>query len=122
MRRFALPAPISTNALFTNVPGKGRVVSKAYAAWKREAAQLLMAQRARPIEPPYRVSLTIPAEWRGDLDNAAKAPLDALQAAGVIRDDRLVSALAIARHAGGKGISAIVEHAGTEIEHRGVIS
>lgn len=104
----ALPAPISTNNLYRNVPGRGRVPTPEYKAWKEEAALRLMAQRARPMLPPYCIVLTIPAKWRGDLDNAAKAPLDALQSACVLRNDRDVADLRIIRAGGGPGIKVVV--------------
>jgi Holliday junction resolvase RusA-like endonuclease len=86
----AMPRPISTNALTRNLPGRGRVVTKEYTAWKREAARMLAAQRPLPrfAQP---VQITIYAGEGGvgmmDSDNCAKAMLDALKAAGVIHDD-----------------------------------
>lgn len=87
--RIALPWPPSTNALFTNVRGRGRVTSKEYADWKREAGWTLQAQR--PPKFPGRVEITIelcpPHSRRFDLDNRTKSTLDLLTAHQVIRDD-----------------------------------
>lgn len=85
-----LPAPISTNALFRNVPGRGRVMSKEYKLWKRLAEDTLRAQVPLP-RFALPVSVTFYVGERGigqmDSDNTAKAYLDALVRAGVIHDD-----------------------------------
>ena len=86
---FNLPYPPSTNNLFVNVPGRGRVTSKAYASWKKAAALSLMAQRVKPILGPVEVSLIIEEKnLRSDLDNHSKSAIDALVAAGIIETDR----------------------------------
>jgi crossover junction endodeoxyribonuclease RusA len=86
----ALPDPISTNNLFVNVPGRGRIMSKDYREWKKTAAQMLHVQKPLPrFALPVSVTLYVGEKGVGqmDADNAAKACLDALVAAGVIHDD-----------------------------------
>ena len=43
-----LPPPISTNGLFANVAGRGRVVTKEYKTWKAAAANTLLTQKPLP--------------------------------------------------------------------------
>lgn len=87
-----LPPPISVNNLFVNTRG-GRYTSPKYKAWKQQAAYMLMC--SQPVAPPYAIGIRVPATWRGDIDNSAKAILDALQTAEVIDNDRNVERLSI---------------------------
>lgn len=88
---FKLPTPPTTNNLFVNVQGVGRVLSKGYKVWRENAVKLLCTQR-RPAEPiTHFVSLDIRVpKQRGDLSNRLKAPEDALVKAGILKDDSLV--------------------------------
>jgi len=85
----ALPRPISTNSLFANIPGKGRIATTEYKAWKKHAGTLIGLQRATRFTVPVEVALYVGEKTVGqmDVDNTAKAYLDALTAAGVIQDD-----------------------------------
>lgn len=86
-----LPPPISTNALFANVPGKGRVTTKAYSAWKKLAVETLGAQEPLPaFSCPVNVTFFVGEVGvaQMDADNTAKAFMDALVTAGVLRDDK----------------------------------
>lgn len=86
----ALPGPISTNNLFRNVPGKGRVVTAEYASWKKRADQCIGAHLPCPrFTLPVEITLFVGENGVGqmDSDNTAKAYIDALKRAGVIRDD-----------------------------------
>lgn len=86
-----LPPPISTNGLFANVAGRGRVVTADYKAWKRKAADSLMVQKPLPhFVGPVTITLFVGEVGVGDMDsdNTAKAYLDALVKAKIIRDDK----------------------------------
>lgn len=85
----SLPNPISVNAMFSNVPGIGRVKSKRYAAWVKEAGWLIRSQRPGQVEPPVSVLIElVPQDKRKqDADNRIKACLDALVSSGVLSDD-----------------------------------
>lgn len=86
----ALPRPISTNNLFVNVPGRGRIMSKDYRAWKQRVVQVLAAQRPLPrFALPVEITFYVGERGIGqmDSDNTAKAYLDAIKVAGVIHDD-----------------------------------
>ncbi len=85
-----LPLPPSVNAMFANVPGKGRVKTKAYRAWRRAAlseASLDMIGK-RCIEGRFKATMTFAMPNGGDVDNRVKAILDLAQACGAIRDDK----------------------------------
>lgn len=86
-----LPKPMSLNNAYANVPGRGRVPTKALTAWKAEAAQLLACQRPLPrYDQPVWIRI-----WAGevgvnaqqDTDNMAKLIIDAIKREGIIKDD-----------------------------------
>lgn len=87
--RIALPWPPSTNALYLNVKGRGRVPTKEYLAWKQEAGWTLAAQRPPKFTRPVTITIELcpPHGRRFDLDNRAKATLDLLTLHLVIPDD-----------------------------------
>ena len=89
-----LPRPLSVNALFANVPGRGRVKSKRYRTWWQNAVQVATGIAdgkaiARPtFTGPVKICLFVPERGvKMDLDNAAKAYIDLLVHLGVIVDD-----------------------------------
>lgn len=84
----SLPFPMSTNRLYRAVKGRS-ILSEQYRAWKAEAAQMLMLQRAPRIAGPVSitVSLRAPDKRARDGDNLLKSTFDALKSYGVIEDD-----------------------------------
>lgn len=84
-----LPLPPSTNTMYVNVPGRGRVPSKKYREWKKQAAQSL--KRMPKVLVPVEVRIIIrPGKfWRrnSDIANREKAVTDALVTAGIIPQD-----------------------------------
>jgi crossover junction endodeoxyribonuclease RusA len=91
-----LPLPPSGNNLFKNIPGKGRVKTDAYRAWRKEAALIVMASRERVVGP-YEMEMVVgrPDKRRRDLSNTIKAAEDALKEGGAIVDDSLCERLEI---------------------------
>lgn len=92
-----LPAPPSTNMLFRNVRGKGRVRTEKYDAWLAEAGWKLRMQRPESVKGP--VVLVIGVERMSktaDIDNRIKAVADLLVKHRVIDDDKNVMAVAAA--------------------------
>jgi len=89
MIRLRLPFPPSVNSMYANVPGRGRVKSKQYAAWKNEALWELKAQKARPVEGEVSIwiGLVAPSKRAMDASNRIKSVEDALVAGGVLPDD-----------------------------------
>lgn len=87
-----LPYPPTVNALFRNVPGKGRVKTKRYLQWSRVASNEIMAQRVafpvNKIEGPFEVHITLDANRKGDIDNYVKAIIDVIVNMDVVDDDR----------------------------------
>lgn len=93
-----LPAPPSTNNLFLNMPGKGRIKSPEYRAWMTEAGWNIASQRkgAETMHAPVAVEIRLRRpRANADLDNRSKAVLDALQNHLVIGNDNLVHDLRI---------------------------
>lgn len=92
-----LPLPPSTNNLFINLPGKGRVKSGAYKAWQRQAsAALTFASWDMPAKP-YNVTIRLNMDHRGDIDNRVKPVLDLLVTHHVISGDQWVNELHVYR-------------------------
>lgn len=88
MTVLTLPVPPSVNALYANVPGKGRVKTAAYRAWLTEAGWAVRAQRPVPIVGEYELHIEVARNKRRDLDGYLKAPSDLLVSLGIIPDDR----------------------------------
>jgi Holliday junction resolvase RusA-like endonuclease len=110
-----LPSPPSVNAMFANVPGRGRVKTKAYKAWRTAAGWELIAQLAqrrlnghRPLFPG-RVTLLIDLQrGRGDASNRLKAAEDLLVTHHIIEDDRFVERCSIGWSDTVKGMQIVV--------------
>lgn len=71
--------------------------------WRKSAIPQINAQWGRPpISSRARISIKIraylAARQRPDVDGVAAAPLDALQAAGVLENDYCVDSLIVERH------------------------
>jgi Holliday junction resolvase RusA-like endonuclease len=91
---FKLPAPPTTNQLFANVRGKGRVKTLAYRAWLQNAGIILNASRVGKrltFEVPAAVTVRIgKCNQAKDADNQLKPVVDLLVAAGILRGDNLL--------------------------------
>lgn len=95
-----LPKPISTNKLFANIRGKGRVKTKRYMTWRNAAQWMFQADKPKRILGPVEVDIFIPDSFRGDIDNSLKCLLDSLVEYGCIEDDRHIVSLAVKRYSG----------------------
>ncbi|MFE3839536.1 RusA family crossover junction endodeoxyribonuclease [Pseudogemmobacter sonorensis] len=85
-----LPKAISTNSLYRNVRGVGRVATGEYRRWQEEASKILLAQNPIPrFSDPVEMTFYTGEKGVGDMDgdNTLKAAQDALVKAGVIPDD-----------------------------------
>jgi crossover junction endodeoxyribonuclease RusA len=110
-----IPPPPSVNALFANVAGKGRVRSGRYRQWATSAGWMLQSQRALwptiAAGQPYSVALRLPVDYRSDIDNAAKGPIDLLVSLGIVPDDRLMVDLHVFKRGTAGGDAAIMASA-----------
>lgn len=91
-----VPAPPSVNALYRNLPGKGRVRTSTYKDWAGHAGWVLKSQAPPPV--PGRVIIILGLERdsaAADIDNRVKALFDLLVTHKVIKDDKYVTAFAI---------------------------
>lgn len=105
---FTIPTPPSTNHLFRNVKGVGRVKTRHYEDFVRRAVTAVRQQRVEPLAG--RVIAIVGVERmssRADIDNRLKAMLDAIVEAGVIEDDSLVTAIAISWLPSANGLSHV---------------
>jgi hypothetical protein len=93
---FTLPTPPSVNELYKNVKGVGRVKAGLYDDFIRRGVASIRLQGVAAL-PGYvvavfgveRMSIT------ADIDNRLKSMLDTIVKAGVIEDDRFVTAIAV---------------------------
>ena len=93
---FTIPAPPSTNALFKNVPGKGRVRTTHYLDWQASALAALRMQRVKNVDGPCFVVLGVERHsLQADIDNTAKATFDLIVKGGVLSDDSLITGCAL---------------------------
>jgi Holliday junction resolvase RusA-like endonuclease len=94
--RLELPLPPSVNALYANVPGKGRVKTKAYREWIRAASAHVLTQRFNErIDGSFSAGIDIFQRAGGDLDGRLKAIFDFCKLVGAIKDDRYLFALRV---------------------------
>jgi Holliday junction resolvase RusA-like endonuclease len=98
---FTCSVPPGVNELYANRKTKafrtssgrmkpGRMMTPKYAAWRKEAMQMLMIQRARPIKGRVDIDVYIDEASTSDardIDSCLKAPIDALVVFGIIQDD-----------------------------------
>jgi crossover junction endodeoxyribonuclease RusA len=87
--RAVLPYPPSTNTLYRNVAGKGRVKTAKYKAWIDEAGHLLNLGHHPAIKGDYVLDIALfqADARRRDIDNGIKAISDLLVAHGLVEDD-----------------------------------
>jgi crossover junction endodeoxyribonuclease RusA len=99
MIRAVLPYPPSTNTLYRNVSGKGRVKTAKYKQWIDEAGFVLMFKHLPAITGPYvlQIDLFQSDARRRDIDNGIKAISDLLVAHGLVEDDSLCMDLKVSR-------------------------
>ncbi len=79
--------PISVNAMYANVAGKGRVKSVRYRAWR--AAAGWDCKRKGSVHGPYDLTIVLSDnKRRGDASNFVKGLEDLLVEHGIVDDDR----------------------------------
>ena len=73
--RLRLPMPPSTNALYRNAYGRGRVKTKRYEAWLRQADMSFLLQKRgiTPVHGPYHLHIWRPSDGI-DTDNLKAVP------------------------------------------------
>jgi crossover junction endodeoxyribonuclease RusA len=105
-----LPYPPSANSLFFNVQGKGRVKTRRYDDWRKEAAWLISLAKKRRLEGPYGLTVLAgrPDKRRRDLGNLLKAIEDALVHGGAIEDDSECQCIEMSWHPGIVGVRVTV--------------
>lgn len=97
-RRFELPFPPSVNHYWRRV-GERTLISREGRRFRQRVHQLLSAIGVRPLDGRLAIHVEAwpPDRRRRDIDNIAKALLDALEHAGAYRDDAQIDRLLIER-------------------------
>lgn len=93
----SLPVPPSTNQCYANAPGGGRVSTKKYRAWQSTALPYCLLVKRGIVTPPYRLTISVPGDMRGDIANREKPLSDLLVAARVLPDDRHAERVTVER-------------------------
>lgn len=119
MNRLLLPYPISANRYFRNMNGR-MVTSKEASAYKKEAAQLAMIERCKPLQGQVSVSLYLhpklttkgkASETRLDLDNCVKVALDSMNGIAYADDKQITRLFAeIGEPMPGGGLTVLWEN------------
>lgn len=92
-----VPSPPSVNAMFKNIPGKGRAKTQAYKDWIGHAGWVLRSQRPTPVHGPVIVLVGVErTSLSADVDNRIKALFDLLVTHKVIEDDKHIVGFAAA--------------------------
>jgi len=110
-----LPFPPSVNHYYRHWQGR-TLISREGRAFRKRVCSILAARGMRPMTRPLEVEVDIypPDRRRRDIDNVQKALFDAIQHAGVYRDDSQIVRLLIEKRdciTGGKTIIRIKEQA-----------
>lgn len=98
MHVYELPYPPSVNTYYRHV-GSRVLISRDGRGYRKTVGQLLLLAGAKSLTGPLAVEVDLypPDRRKRDLDNAPKAMLDALQAAGLYEDDSQIVDLHLRR-------------------------
>jgi Holliday junction resolvase RusA-like endonuclease len=105
---FQIPMPPSTNNLFKNVRGVGRVKTKTYDDFTMMAVTAIRRQKVKPIAGYVVILFAFElASSQADVSNRIKAAEDAIVKAGVIDDDRFVTAMMVTKVPAANGLAHV---------------
>jgi len=93
---FCVPTPPTTNHLFRNVKGRGRVKTAEYFDYEMLAITAIRQQKTPAVSG--RVFALVGVERKSslsDLDNRLKALFDVVAKAGIIENDKFITAFAV---------------------------
>lgn len=114
---FTMPTPPSANHLFKNVPGKGRVKSHHYDDFLRMAINAIRLQNVQKLTGNVVVVIGVERmSGNADIDNRLKAAMDSIVAAGIIEDDRFVTAIAVSWLPKANGLAHVQIHQVRQID------
>lgn len=86
--------PPSTNNLYFNARGKGRVKTERYKGWLNAAGWDVALAKPKLMQCPVKITILINRpNKRSDIDNRNKALIDLLVKHGVLIDDNQVESL-----------------------------
>ena len=97
LMRLTFPYPPSTNSLYRNVAGRGRVKTERYKTWGRAAGNEILTQKRAKISGPVELRIVVERKKGRNIDisNGAKGIEDLLVSMCLIDDDRNVQKISI---------------------------
>ena len=106
-----LPVPPTTNNLYvTRRDGKGRARTSQYAAWQKEAQQLIMISGCpREGWRHVRVEVLAPLNYKRDIENCLKCLMDVLATMHIVADDRWIDQIEVRRVPVGEALTVTVQ-------------
>lgn len=111
-----IPKPPSVNALYRNLPGRGRVKSSAYKDWASHAGWVLKSQKPARIDGRVIVIINVErGSMAADIDNLSKATFDLLVDHKLIKNDNQVTAFAMAWAPKGEGLMRLMIMPATDL-------
>lgn len=103
------PAPPSANSTTRNVPRRGRVKTKAYIDWIKEAGYTIAAGSPGRVIGPYHLEIRVRrASLRRDLGNYEKPISDLLVSMGIVDDDRHCESIDLRWTDKGEGVTVMI--------------
>ena len=95
MIKFEIPLiPISVNAMYLNIHGRGRIKSPRYRVFEQECGQYIPKEFMNG-DLDVEVNFYFPTKRRADVDNFAKSLLDTLVKYRLMNDDSQIKRLTL---------------------------
>ena len=106
-----LPFPVSLNAIYRNVPGRGRVKTERYRTWLQAAGWDIKQQKPERIKGPYQITMLVQRKdkRKRDLSNLIKGVSDLLVTHQIIEDDSLEQRVVMEWSADIEGCRVVLE-------------
>lgn len=109
---FTIPTPPSVNQIYRNKPGRGRVKSGLYDDFIARAVTAIRLQKVKPLDSGNYIAVfgVERMSMCADIDNRLKAMIDTIVKAGLITDDRFITAIAVSWLPKANGLTHVALH------------
>lgn len=109
---FTIPTPPSVNQIYRNKQGRGRVKTGLYDDFIARAITAIRLQRVSPLDPGNYIAVFGVERMSAcaDVDNRLKSMIDSIVKAGIIEDDRFITAIAVSWLPKANGLAHVALH------------